>query len=550
MCTTAPIHKTLRQKGIQGMIRAILIILALCSTATAQNLPTPSDAVGWAVAHQALLDETQRPLYRYVWIPPWMPYTQDDKTYTEKHIAATLSYAINEAASQTGLIIQPEVIANGWMIAVYLPSYASSSKSSLANDKNTQLQQLVNTWDSIAINEPYFHSTKENSNVKQAVLAQHLRQDTSLLLYNINLSPALIYRADHFLEQLLGVKYYEFMQFGNLGTGPNSGKVVRQSADKSLLVDQRNVYELIGVNEALSQKVDGDQRIALFTSGVTGKPRRVDRLQGASGRFGTGAVWQTWDVADESVDTTKHPLYNLLDFKSDGGEAIFEKSNGLHGYILYDGTDRNLVTEAPANLVSDSTIPAPPDGPGTRRLLPGISCIRCHGSAEGLQTITNDVTTLLKSGTDIVDDLSNLSTPSTDTVNRLAGLYSGDFGKRIMLGRQDYTEAVRRATSMPGLLQGMDVTETSKVVSKLYNDYSYKRVTTEQACRELGFEPGAQPQVTFNKILPPQPDATNGLFFENAIIASLRAGIPVRRKDWEQVYSAARLHTLQSGTAQ
>lgn len=520
----------------------VIAWLALASISFAQEpikpVPTTSDAMGWAIAHQLSIPESQRGGYRYLWIPPWMTFESiNGEKYDERHVAAAISYAINESASQTGLVIKPEVIANGWMVAVYLPNYASTTKKSLPRNTISQLQMLTDTWDSIATDEPYFHVTDENSGVRVPVVAPHIKTELASLLNQLNASPALVYRADHFLERMLGDRYYEFKQIGI----PDGTTVVRFDGDKKMLVDRRNVLEIVGASEELARKIDGDQRIALFTSNVTGKPRIVERIQGASGRFGTGAVWMTHDMADESVDVTKHPLYNLLTIESDGGELIAETSNGLHIYALYDSKG-NLVTEAPANLVSDHTIPPPPDGPGTRRLIPAISCIRCHGAGEGLQTAGNDVQKLLANGTDIIDDLSNTIGTSTDNVNRIAGLYAGDFGRRIGLGRDDYTAAVRRATAMPAIPEGMGVAETATVISQLFRDYSYDRVTAEQACWELGFEPGIDAKQTLRRVLA--PENTGGIAFQNVVIAALFAGQPVRRKDWEQVYGAARLHVV------
>lgn len=501
------------------MQSAILTIVLLGQVAS----PTPNNALGWAIAHQVEQSADTRALWRYLWIPPYAVPEHSTYKWDERHVGAALSYAINEAASQTGVIVQPEVIANGWMIACYLPNYASSTKPSAGNPSKTELQSLVDVWDSLATDDPYFHITRENQKAegvidRVAVIAPHITQEHAKVLGEMNASPALVYRADWFIEQLLSLHYRQFMQFP-----PTKAEV----------------FKTIGADEKLSQRLDGDQRVAIFTSHVTGKPRRVDRIQGAAGRFGTGAIWTTFDLFDETVQVDRHPLYNLLGFVADGGESIFERQNGLHGYLLFNQQGQ-LVDEAPPNLVADHTIPGPPDGPGTRRLAGAISCIRCHGPAEGLQPAPNDVQALLQNGTDILDDLSSNKSQS-DVVLRLAGLYAGDFDRRIVLGRDDYTLAVRRATRMPGIPAGMDVVETAAITSAIFGNYTYNRVDAGQAIREFGLSPSNKDGVgTLDRCLPRVgSDGQGNAIRANVVIESLRAGLFVRRRDFEQVYGPA-----------
>lgn len=460
------------------------------------QLPGPSEALSAAITHSVQQPEEARPFYRYVWID------HAPEGYDERHVAAILSYGINAAASQTGLIVQPR--AYGRLVAVYLPNYASHSKLSSDGSGRTQLQALIDTWDSLAIDEPYLHTPPELSGVRAAVLAPGIDPQHAQLASELSASPSLVYMSSWFLARLLDDDYYRFMQFGKT---------------------QQDVYRSIGVDERKSQELDGDQRIALFRSGVAGeKPRRVDRLQGLAGRHGTGAVWQTWDLFDESIREQQHPLYNLLRFQPDGGEAIFERPNGLHGFILYDA-DRQLVTEAPPNLVSDHQIPPP----HTRRLRPAISCIRCHGPRDGLQDANNDVRTLLDAGVDIVADLDGLD--QHETLLRIAGLYSGDFSRRIELGRDDYERAVRLATQMPHQPQGVGVREASEIISAVYSYARYEPVDARRACVTLGVDPSDDPRAALAAAVPP-------LTPENIVVASLKAGLSVRVPDWEQAFGS------------
>jgi len=481
------------------LVLIVLVMSILIHNVIGQDLTTPSQATDWALADQMNLPELDRPWHRYLWIPPW------DKTDTS---LAAASFALNTAASHAGILVQPRVMANGWMLAVDLRRMAPRIE---------QLALLVETWDGLAVREPYFHVFQETEDKRVAVLAPHIKETHAKLLAELNVSPALVYRLDWFLSQLLDSAYYDFMQFGD---------------------NLESVLTTVGVDEVLAQRINGDQRVAIFSSNVTGKPRRVDRIQGAAGRFNTSAVWITRDLFDEQAAIASHPIYNLLAFEEDGSEIIFERPNGMHGFVLVNSAGK-LVREAPPNLVSDHTIPAP----HTRRLRPAISCIRCHGDQEGLQSVSNDVRTLLSVGAiDVLNDFGNAKTSREELLDRLAGLYAGDFTRRIKLGRDDYSLATRIATAITTRPEGLTVPEASAIVSELYGEYVYNSVDAETACRELGYNPGDDPRTTLSQILPTlPPDPQSGLTLEDPTAAALRAGISVRRIDFERIYSTARL---------
>lgn len=129
---------------------------------------------------------------------------------------------------------------------------------------------------------------------------------------------------------------------------------------------------------------------------------------------------------------------------------------------------------------------------------------------------------MITAGTDITDDL--LGAGQAEAVQRIAGLYLGDFTHRLQLARDDYTAAVRRATMQPGLPAGISVPETSKLVSTMYGWYAWERVTADRVESQLG---GA----VVKDLLTTDPT--------NPVIAALAAGIAIRVGDWEQVYAAA-----------
>jgi len=487
-----------------------LIILA----AIAVEQPTPSDAIDWAIVHQMQADEADRPFLRYLWISPDLPLdslpSEDGKRWDERQIGGAISYAVNAAASKAGVVIPLDRIANGWMIVVDLRRLCP---------KPTELQRLIDVWDGLAKDDPYFHATKENAGGRVAVIPDHLSHHADFLAATSQ-NPSLVYRADWFLVQALHLKYYEFKQWTKVdGT----------------LFDQQEVYATYGADEAKSKALNGDQRVGIFVSGVTKSVRRLDRIQGIGGRFNTGSIWQSFDTTSKDGKISSNPFYNLLAYNPVGGEAIIEEQNGLHSFVIFQVANdekgsRPLQRVAPANLVTDFTIP---DG-HPAELVSAISCIRCHGSHGGLWPVRNDVATLVKSGTDIVADFSDPKLKlNEETIDRLAGLYMGNFDKRLLIGRSDYDEAVRRATFHIDSPQGIGVVENSRIVSAIYRQYVFDDVTPAVACRELGYLAGDDAAKTLRSILPPAE-------FRNPVVSALRAGIAVRRSDWEQVYSGAR----------
>lgn len=469
----------------------------------AEKVPTPTEAVNWAIAHQASTIEQERPFKRYVWIPPFL--AEIDEKHDERHIAGAVNFAVNTSLSQAGLVIRPEVIANGWMLVYDLRQLAPD---------DADFKRIVSFLESLARDEPYFHETRENAGGQVAAIAKHIESPNGEILVELNLSAALVFRADWLIVQLLGDKYYDAIGF------------VR--ADGSLL-NQREVYAQFGVDEEASKQRNGDQRVAITISGVTGSVRRVDRIQGIGGRHNTGAVWQTFDVVQPQGAVKQNPLYNLLSFTPDGGEAIIERQNGLHAFIIYDAR-RNLVRAADANLVTDYTVPSG----NPQILVPAIGCIRCHSDSQGLKPAPNHVKALVESGTDIIGDLDG----GRDVLDRLAGLYMGDFGDRLLIGRRHYETAIRRCTIHRDFPQGMGAVETSDLVAAVFDGYAYGQVTAAQAVVELGYKPDVNAVVTLNNILPRQQ-------FPNPMVGLLRAGIGIRRADFEQIYSAARLLVIQ-----
>ena len=483
-------------------ILVLSIIVAVLSAAVArgqERQPTPSDAVGWALSDLIQLPEPDRPFQRYLWIPPWG---------NDKWVAA-IGLAVNSAPSHALTIQRSQVLANGWMVRYDLRRLAPKSE---------QLAKLLATWDGLAVDDPYFHVPSSNTKLKAAVIAPHLDETQAGLLAGLSLSAGGLYRADWFIRQALstldGGRYYEFRQ-------------VTRKPEKGTALDawlsSRGLF--VGTTEA----VGGERRAAMFRSGVTGKPRRVDVFPTLSG--GVGSI--TRDVRDGRVSADAHPIRNLLGFRDDGSEVIVALPNGMLDYLLADAKG-NIVDEAPPDLVRDHTIPAP----HTSRLQPARSCIACHGTeqADGWQPVSNDVARLLGSRLNVFADVAkNLS--AEEVADKLAGFYTLDIDAAdSMLGRarRDYSLAVGRLT------RGLDygdkkslVAEVSRLTTQIVYSYDYDLITPLIAARELGYTPA---QATTDPLAVVLGDVGTDRSID-PIEGFLRIGVPVNRSDWESVYA-------------
>ena len=302
--------------------------------------------------------------------------------------------------------------------------------------------------------------------------------------------------------------------------------------------------------QQLFDRLQTDQRTAIFHSGVTGRKRRVDFFNTPSGHawdvMGVGSI--THDIRQEDTDVGTHPLMNLLTFKDNAREDIFVGPNGMHVYAIFDGNGK-LLDEAAINVVSDRTIPSP----HPPRLQCAMSCIACHEAdgSDGWKNIGNDVKKMMSNRRDPLTgrlslDLDIFSdTTQKDqigVINRLAGLYAGDFSRGMRRSRDDYAETILKVSGP----QGEDQTHIVKTAMSNLTDttrhYIYDTVTPKQACWELGVKAGADPLETLRQLLLPEP-AKVGFAPEDPRIAALKKGIAIPRTDWAfvQSYAASRV---------
>jgi hypothetical protein len=277
--------------------------------------------------------------------------------------------------------------------------------------------------------------------------------------------------------------------------------------------DEDTYFAGVGVGEAggrvkaadVFNAQQSDARAAVFVSGVTGRPRRIDFLRTLSGHvaFNTSLLSITQDLKRGSIDIDQHPLFNLDPFsrvKFDAKELIREITNGLNEFVLFNGNG-DLLDQATDDVAADSTIPAPYGNV----LEPAIGCIRCHAKGRGWQTVTNDVALLTQKGKDrpaalldILDDISGTKRRGlvgakrefsrNEAIQRLTGLYTAD-AEMTMLprARDDYTRAIQLATGQEDGENGVDLAQIrSSDLAAIFNGYFYRKLTAIDALRDLG----------------------------------------------------------------
>lgn len=517
-----------------------------------KRLWTPADAQAAALADLLTLRADQRLLTRYIWL-------QDPSDEGVKSVSATLN-----RISRSTTIFRPVPLAENRLVRFNL--------FQLSFDVDKDLAEITDVWESLRF-EPKFNLLLTPDTLKVvlglpaeqrpvAVVrtangfesraldklaeadvvrlnASHLDPKTTLTLQAATFSAAPIVSKEYFeLRALNSIKdkgpfatifgglYYEFR---NIGKTTKKGQT-----------DLDFLLEGIG---ATGKRV-AEQRVGMFRSGITGKPRAIDFLPATNLRVGDGQAFVviTDDVKDESIDASQHPIMTLRkqSFKVDGHEVIFSGNNGIQSYALFDGQGA-LVDVVPDTIASDSTIPAQ----FPKRLQSASSCIRCHEAegSDGLKPVVNDVQTLLDRGLDVFGDASDPAKPIFRTIQELGSQYKGHPDKFIRQARFQYQSAMLDATGPWSNTKPTDILkQTAKRLETDTNAYWYGPVTADVAIRELGFAavPKDQAGLFLRRLLRPDADTlVNGILPEDVRIGALLLDLPISRIEWSFVFPFA-----------
>lgn len=535
---------------------------------TVKLAPTPADAVAYAVADIVNVPQEDQPYQRYVWVPTG-----------DKKLVGAVNYTLNLAWSRATSLVSPQTVAGGRLIRIDLRALAPRFDSD-GND----FKEIYKLWEKLSF-EPYFHIVRTTDDIlptnakliKSAaddlpgsvrfmiddqtwykspagrtyyltesgwlakkldtdkkenvvVAGAHVGLEQHVILQGLTRSNAPVVRHDFFLfkslQTLNGGIYYDL-----LGIERNPKGTTAQKA----------FFKKFGVDEETIEKLRSDQRVAMFKSRVTGRPRRVDffRSVGVRPEVGTGLATITFDIAEDDLGADADPIRNLLNFKDKAREVILERANGTHAFALFNNKEE-LQDSAPDNVVKDHTIPAPYPA----RLQPAIGCIRCHGPSDGWQPVTNEVKLMLSSQLNVFDDLSVKKKSIPDTLDRLAGLYSGDLSKSLRRARDDYSDVVYRVTN------GQTVPQAASTIAGVFLDYAYTDVDALIACRELGYEVPSEKAVSYlNALVPPLHKDILGIAPEDPHVAALKLGLKIHRYQWEAIYADVAFRAMQTRKA-
>ena len=518
-----------------------------------EKLWTPSDAQSNALADLMTLPAEARPRIRYIWL-------REPSAEGIKSLTVTLN-----RISRAQRIFRPTVLADFRLARLDL--------AFLTFDVEKELEEMAEIYENLRF-DPAFNllltpdalkvilslpttqqpiatvrsgnvfSLKPLSTLAEADVvrlnAGHLDAKTTIELQATTVSAAPVVSKEYFefrvsnsikdkgpFSTIFGGLYYDFKGI------PKSAKKGRSDLDALL--------ESLGA----SGKRVAEQRVGMFQSGVTGKPRAIDFVPATNLRVGDGQsfVVITSDVKDASIDATQHAIQTLRKqiFKPDGHEVIFSANNGMQGYALYDGQGTR-VDEAPPDLVMDTTIPAQ----FSKRLQSCSSCIRCHeadAASNGLKPVANDVQTLLDRGLDIYGDLTEPNKSILRTVQETAALYKGTPDKFLRQARWQFQSAV---TDAVGQWEKAKPTDIVRMAARRWetdsNSHWYGRVDAQVALRELGFgvipKQAALPML--RQLLKPDQDAkVAGVTFEDVRIGALMLDMSIGRIEWSLVQAFA-----------
>lgn len=300
-------------------------------------------------------------------------------------------------------------------------------------------------WEALASVDPYYHvrtTVLDPRTHKETVVhtdAGHVGLDAAKQLREMSGSTGAILRADWFIFHATTDHYYSLAAIPDTLDG---------------------WYQSLGIDKKTVVALQANRGANLFRSGVTQKPRRLSRYQGP-----LGSAWNTYD--SQETDDPRHDPFRFpgFDAEYDAGEFIAAKANGLHMFGLYARNGKRQ-DSVPDTIAKDTSDPA-----GDGRLVPMLSCVRCH-SADGYRAFDNDMK-------DLLPDLQGYD------VAKLAAFYGETerLSKELKRDQEDYAAAVLKATG--GKLTAK---ELPAALGKVVREFAYEQVDSTKAERDLGVE--------------------------------------------------------------
>lgn len=294
------------------------------------------------------------------------------------------------------------------------------------------------------------------------------------------------------------------------------------------------LFDFAGIQDkggfkAVFERLRTDQKAALWRSDVTGKKRVIVVLPQLGVGPGTAVpvLIFTEDPEDADIDRSGNPFRDPFNFKVKAYELILVGANGAHVFVLFDAAGK-LLDEAAPQVVADRRTPAP----GTTRLQPAISCIRCHGVNDGWIPFKNDL------------NVNNFLHLEPERIDRLQGQYSWDPTILLSRSRDDYAAASLRATLLPlsgGWKGDQGQTRTVQLGSaKLADMWAEERaamVDAAAAIKRLGFPPApaGKEAAVLGSLVP--SIRLGAVEAEDEVLKAIKEGKRVPQTDFALIYS-------------
>ena len=326
-------------------------------------------------------------------------------------------------------------------------------------------------------------------------------------------------RADWFVKQLTSTEVYHALIYDKSEMAMDVDNDDLSSTGAFQTLD--GLLDILRLNYAREFRQGRIQRSYIDKGGrpwgseVSRNYRVLDQLETIFGPF-----WISFDFGrvDGLQDVRKNPagpsfleLNGGKSFAQDGGEVIFQLPNGLHAYLIVDGSGQRL-DQAPVHIVHDL------DG---APISTGLDCIRCH--AQGFR----DAKTFLPTS---VESLS-------PTLARFSVLSTEELSMNAESDSQPYRRAVGELTREMGLMKSV---ETQRAIGNLIQDYN-ENVDFRQLAVE--FDSPQVPEPVFQSKLADYARKLEAVQLPNASASALNDDLAslryIRRADIEMIFKNA-----------
>lgn len=490
-------------------------------------LPGPNGA--YIAAAQDLESSVSKADWRYTRYLSFYALPQSEWS----NLAAATSYWINSLSLRSAMHRAP-VVGEGSLLRIDLRKLgwdcdARQDYVNLAKKLGVTLKVEADVWEQLVRRDPYFKVTTKVKKTyvdpyrrpyyRDEIIRGWLEPVTELRVRTATHSRMPVVRADWFLRET-----------GFTSTGVRAP--IQGLYDQFLL--QPGTYadleKLLGANRDLIGGLGLAYGGGVTRSGVSGFNRGIEVYPTQVG--GTRKdIWRTYDVKTNlDVQSIKRQFVGVDGFstiKFDGGEAIYQLPNGLHGFAIFNSGGK-LIGDVPQEIAFRKGDPSAPD----LTVYPW-TCVACH--TRGIIDFADEQSRLAVNRDPVglipleVDKLGNPAIASLDDykkrelkqLQRLGeeyyGLAENRLGTTIRADQSAYIEAIKRVNDL-------ESAKNSSEFIRMFQQYQYSLVDLPGAAREMGVS----------------EEEARGMFHRsnNADLLGLLAGVSCPRDAFERAFEA------------